>query len=104
MTDNDDDDDDEDHENDDGEILMGVSLLNFFDMKPLNTSKRALNTNHPFFGTPCIYKQGRESERNPLLIDGEQVYCIFERLGITKVHKFRQNILSPKPIYFCSLL
>ena len=34
---------------------MGVSLLNFFDLKPLNTSKRALNTNHPFFGTPCIY-------------------------------------------------
>ena len=28
---------------------MGVSLLNFFDLKPLNTSKRALNTNHPFF-------------------------------------------------------
>ena len=28
---------------------MGVSLLNFFDLKPPNTSKRALNTNHPFF-------------------------------------------------------
>ena len=28
---------------------MGVSLLNFFYLKPLNTSKRALNTNHPFF-------------------------------------------------------
>ena len=28
---------------------MGVSLLNFFDLKPLNTSKRALNTNPPFF-------------------------------------------------------
>ena len=29
---------------------MGVSLLNFFDLKPLNTSKRALNINPPFFG------------------------------------------------------
>ena len=28
---------------------MGVSLLNFFYLKPLNTSKQALNTNHPFF-------------------------------------------------------
>ena len=28
---------------------MGVSLLNFFDLKPLNTSKQALNTNPPFF-------------------------------------------------------
>ena len=28
---------------------MGVSLLNFFDLKPLNTSKRALNTSPPFF-------------------------------------------------------
>ena len=27
---------------------MGVSLLNFFDLKPLNTSKRA-NTNPPYF-------------------------------------------------------
>ena len=37
---------------------MGVSLLNFFDLKPLNTSKRALNTNHPFFWDTlyiCIY-------------------------------------------------
>ena len=28
---------------------MGVSLLNFFDLKPLNTSKRPLNVNHTFF-------------------------------------------------------
>ena len=34
---------------------MGVSILNFFDLKPLNTSKRALNTNPPFYGTPCMY-------------------------------------------------
>ena len=34
---------------------MGVSLLNFFDLKPLNTSKRALNTNPPFFwGHPVL--------------------------------------------------
>ena len=44
MTDNDDDDDD-DNDNDDDD---------FFDLKPLNTSKRALNTNPPFFGTPCM--------------------------------------------------
>ena len=40
---------------------MGVSLLNFFDLKPLNTSKRALNTNHPFFwDTLYIYDFGTQ--------------------------------------------
>ena len=36
---------------------MGVSLLNFFDLKPLNTSKRALNTNPPFFWD-TLYVEG----------------------------------------------
>ena len=46
MKDNDDDDDDDidndddDNDNDDDD---------FFDLKPLNTSKQALNTNPPFF-------------------------------------------------------
>ena len=40
MTDNDDDVDDDDNDNDDDDND---------DLKPLNTSKRALNTNPPFF-------------------------------------------------------
>ena len=48
MTDNDDDEDDYDNNDDDDDNDED-------DLKPLNTSKRALNTNPPFFGTPCIY-------------------------------------------------
>ena len=43
MTDNDDVYDDNDHDDDDDDDDED-------DLKPLNTSKRALNTNHPFFG------------------------------------------------------
>ena len=50
MKDNDDDDDDDidndDDDNDDDD---------FFDLKPLNTSKRALNTNPPFFLGHPVY-------------------------------------------------
>ena len=42
MTDNDDDEDDYDNNDDDDDNDED-------DLKPLNTSKRALNTNHPFF-------------------------------------------------------
>ena len=49
MTDNDDDDDDDDDDNDNDDDDDDND-----DLKPLNTSKRALNTNPPFFGTPCI--------------------------------------------------
>ena len=53
MKDNDDDDDDDidndddDIDNDDDDNDNDVD--DFFDLKPLNTSKRALNTNPPFF-------------------------------------------------------
>ena len=33
---------------------MWVSLQNFFDLRPLNSSKRALNFNPTFLETPCI--------------------------------------------------
>ena len=33
---------------------MAVSLQNFFDLRPLNSSKRALNFNPTFLETPCI--------------------------------------------------
>ena len=33
---------------------MGVSLQNFFDLRPLSNSKRALNFNPTFLETPCI--------------------------------------------------
>ena len=49
MKDNDDDDDDIDNDDDDNDNDDD----DFFDLNPLNTSKRALNTNPPFFGTPC---------------------------------------------------
>ena len=45
MKENDDDDDDIDNDDDDNDNDDD----DFFDLKPLNTSKRALNTNHPFF-------------------------------------------------------
>ena len=45
MKDNDDDDDDIDNDDDENDNDDD----DFFDLKLLNTSKRALNTNHPFF-------------------------------------------------------
>ena len=51
MKDNDDDDDDIDNDDDDNDNDDD----DFFEFKPLNTSKRALNTNTLFFGTPCMY-------------------------------------------------
>ena len=43
---------------------MGVSLLNFFDLKPLNTSKRPLNVNHTFFRDALYLKDVYEAERS----------------------------------------
>ena len=51
MTDNDDDDDDNDNDDDD-DVDDNDEDDDNDDLKPLDTSKRALNTN--FFGTPCM--------------------------------------------------
>ena len=66
-------------------FLTGVSLLNFFDLKPLNTSKQALNTNPPFFGTPC-------RTHNQLLSEEENEILYRKETGVTE--KCRRQIIK----------
>ena len=69
---------------------MKVSLLNFFYLKPLNTSKRALNPNHPFFWDTLYISCKENTQRKHKLPWSD----IFLKLFITQRQPVNYLILS----------